>query len=233
MTKIQILQHVAFETPGFLKTLPSDSFSVSVSHVYKGDALPDSSSFDILVILGGPMNVDEHERYPWLETEKDYIRHVIDAGGKILGICLGAQLIASALGAKVTKNPHKEIGWFPINKTVSGRMCTLLNMIPDSCMALHWHGDTFDIPRNASLEVSSDACKNQLFTYNNRVIGMQFHFEATDESIDALIDNCKSELIPGMYIQDAATIKNLARENCTQSHKYLSTIIRNLINSGI
>jgi GMP synthase-like glutamine amidotransferase len=231
MTKIHILQHVPFETPGFLLNLPGDEFSVSVSHVYKGDTLPDFTSYDILVILGGPMNVDEHNLYPWLETEKEYIRRVIDAHGKILGICLGAQLIASALGAKVTKNHHKEIGWFPIKKTVSGRNCALLKNVPDSCLALHWHGDTFEIPQNAFLEVSSDACKNQLFTYNNRVIGMQFHFEATEESIDALIDNCKSELVSGMYIQDADSIQKYAREYCEHSHKYLSTIIRNLVNS--
>jgi len=211
--------------------LPGNEFSITVSHIYKGDTLPDPASYDILVILGGPMNVDEHDQYPWLETEKEYIRRVIDSQRKILGICLGAQLIASALGAQVTKNHHKEIGWFPIRKTVSGCNCKLLKNIPDSCLALHWHGDTFDIPQNAGLEISSDACKNQLFTYNDKVIGMQFHFEATEESIDALVDNCSSELIPGLYIQDANTIKHYAREYCIHSHKYLSTIIRNLVNS--
>ncbi len=232
MTKIQILQHVPFESPGFLLMLPDDEFSISVSHVYKGDTLPDHKSYDLLVILGGPMNVDEHDLYPWLESEKKYIRNVIDAQGKVLGICLGAQLIASALGAKVTKNRCKEIGWFPIRKTASGRSSTLLQNIPDSCPALHWHGDTFDIPQNASHEISSDACRNQLFTYNNRVIGMQFHFEATIKCIDALIDNCRAELVPEMYIQDADTIKQLADEYCNNSQKYLSIIIRNLICCG-
>lgn len=231
MTKIHILQHVSFETPGFLLMLPDDEFSISVSHAYKGDTLPDHKSYDLLIILGGPMNVDEHDLYPWLESEKKYIRNVIDAQGKVLGICLGAQLIASALGAKVTKNHCKEIGWFPIRKTPSGHSSKLLQNIPDSCLALHWHGDTFAIPQNASHEVSSDACTNQLFTYNNRVIGMQFHFEATKEGIDALIDNCSNELVPGTYIQDADTIKKLANEYCNLSQKYLSIIIRNLIHS--
>jgi GMP synthase-like glutamine amidotransferase len=231
MIKIHIFQNVAFETPGFLQTLPGDEYSISITHVYKGDILPDFASYDLLVILGGPMNVDECDRYPWLETVKEYIRRVIDAHGKILGICLGAQLIASALGAKVTKNHYKEIGWYPIRKTVSGSNCALLKDIPDSCLALHWHGDTFDIPQNASLEASSDACKNQLFTYNNRVIGMQFHFEATEESINALIDNCSSELVSGKYIQNADTIQEYAGMYSKDSHKYLSTIIRNLVNS--
>jgi GMP synthase-like glutamine amidotransferase len=232
MLKIHILQHVPFETPGILQTFPDNDFTSTVTHIYKGDTLPDPESYDLLVILGGPMNVDEHNLYPWLETEKEYIRRVVNAQGKILGICLGAQLIASALGAKVTKNNHKEIGWFPIRKTVSGSKCSLLKDIPDSCLAFHWHGDTFDIPQNANLEVSSDACKNQLFTFNHRVIGMQFHFEATEESIDAIIDNCKSELMPGMYIQDADTIKKYAKEYCEHSHKYLRAIIRNLVKSG-
>jgi GMP synthase-like glutamine amidotransferase len=230
MTKIHILQHVPFETPGFFSMLPAEEFSISVSNVYKGDTLPEFKSYDILVILGGPMNVDEHDLYPWLESEKEYIRRAIDAHGKILGICLGAQLIASALGARVTKNNHKEIGWFPIRKTESGCNSKLLKNIPDSCLALHWHGDTFDIPYNARHEVSSDACNNQLFTYNNRVIGMQFHFEATEESIDALIDNCGSELVTELYIQDADTIQKYAKEYCENSHKYLSAIIRNLLN---
>ncbi|NLD94363.1 MAG: type 1 glutamine amidotransferase [Fibrobacter sp.] len=229
MIKIHLLQHVPFETPGYFLTLPGDEFSISVSHIYKGDTLPDQSTYDLLVILGGPMNVDEHNLYPWLESEKEYIRNVIDTQGKVLGICLGAQLIASALGAKVTKNRYKEIGWFPIRKTASGRSSKLLQNIPDSCLALHWHGDTFDIPQNANHDVSSDACTNQLFTYNNRVIGMQFHFEATKQSIDALIDNCSSELVPGTHIQDADTIKKLADEYCNHSQKYLSIIIRNLI----
>jgi len=231
MTKIHIIQHVPFETPGFFSMLPADEFSISITHVYKGDTLPDFKSYDLLVILGGPMNVDEHDMYPWLETEKEYIRRSIDARGKILGICLGAQLIAAALGAKVTRNRYKEIGWFPIRKTESGCKSNLLKNIPDSCLTLHWHGDTFDIPYNAQHEVSSDACKNQLFTYHNRVIGMQFHFEATIESINALIDNCKAELVPGTYIQDADTIQKYASDYCASSHQYLSTIIRNLVNS--
>jgi GMP synthase-like glutamine amidotransferase len=232
MTKIHILQHVPFETPGFFSLLPNDEFSITISHVYNGDTLPDFKSYDILVILGGPMNVDEHDLYPWLESEKGYIRRSIEANGKILGICLGAQLIASALGAKVTKNSYKEIGWFPIRKTGSGCNSKLLENVPDSCLAMHWHGDTFDIPDNAQLEASSDACKNQLFTYKNRVIGMQFHFEATEQSINALIDNCGAELVSGKYIQDADTIRKYAKEHCEYSHQYLCTIIRNLVNIG-
>lgn len=161
--------------------------------------------------MGGPMGVHDLEKYHWLKEEKDFLRQVITANKPILGICLGAQLLADVLGAPVTANEEKEIGWFPVTRTcaspgragISGRLMTIL---PDSQTVFHWHGDTFALPDKGVPLDSSNACINQAFIYNERIIGLQFHLETTPESIGALIENCRAELIPAPWIQQEGEI---------------------------
>jgi len=171
------------------------------------------------------MNIYEEDKYPWLIQEKEFIKKNISEGKKVLGICLGAQLIADTLGAKVYKNQYKEIGWFPIklqkNKIFKG--------LPEIVNVLHWHGDTFELPKGAELLASSEACINQGFIYNQKVIGLQFHFEMSAPSVKVLLKNCKDELVKGKFIQTEDYLLSQP-ENFKNSEKYLYNFLNNLEN---
>jgi GMP synthase-like glutamine amidotransferase len=174
--------------------------------------LPDINTFDFLVVMGGPMGVYDEDKYTWLTPEKEFIKKSILAGKAVLGICLGAQLIAGVLGVKVYKNSNKEIGWFPVRKNTKSEAKDT-RLFPDDFLAFHWHGDTFDIPEGATRIGESDACKNQGFIYEKRLMALQFHLDTTQSGIENLIKNCGNELISGPYIQQADKIR--------QGNKYI------------
>ncbi|WP_228015003.1 type 1 glutamine amidotransferase [Synechocystis salina] len=151
------------------------------------------------------MSVNDEAAYPWLVQEKEFIRQAIAAGKPMLGICLGGQLIANALGAEVYPSAVKEIGWFPITGEANSTDLDLFQF-PPSTEVFHWHGETFDLPPGAELIASSEACQHQAFQIGRSVIGLQCHLETTPTAAQALVDNCADELIPGPFVQDAATI---------------------------
>ena len=162
----QCLQHVPFEGPAFLSSWAlARGHTLERTEVWTGADFPAPATFGGLFILGGPMNVQEEDRHPWLAPEKAFIRHAITAGKPVLGICLGAQLISVALGGTVTKNPHKEIGWFPVSLTPSGRGAALFLRFPRQFLALSWHGNRFTIPHGAVHVARSEACEWQGFVY--------------------------------------------------------------------
>jgi GMP synthase-like glutamine amidotransferase len=168
--------------------------------LFSGERLPDLSSFDWLVVTGGPMNIYQEDRYAWLAEEKEFIGRAISGGKIVLGVCLGAQLISSVLGGMVTKNRYREIGWFQVRLTEEGRASSVFSVLPDRFVALHWHGDTFSIPPGAMRVAESDACPNQAFILG-KAIGLQFHLETSPESIKRLLENCGDELAEGHYVQ--------------------------------
>ena len=174
---------------------------LSSTRFYLGHSLPALSEFDWLIVMGGPMGVHDEVQFPWLKDEKNVIRESIEAGKIVLGICLGAQLIADALGARVFKNEYREIGWFPIEKKIGVNESKLADVFPEACEVFHWHGDTFEIPAGARILASSQACPNQGFILDDRVVGLQFHLETTLESAAALIKNCRKELDGSKYVQ--------------------------------
>jgi GMP synthase-like glutamine amidotransferase len=210
--KLQILQHADFESAGSILTWASvHGITTSTSHLDKNEALPGLADFNLLVVMGGPMNVDEEKQYSWLRPEKELIRNAINRGIPTLGICLGAQLIASALGARVSQNPVKEIGWYPVEfdlQEISEPLRSdLSDVFPPSAEVFHWHGDTFDLPLGAAGFASSQGCKNQAFTLGNTVIALQFHLEATPESIEDLIQNGAGDLKPGPFVAPTENIR--------------------------
>lgn len=197
--KLHWLQHVPFEGLGYIQQWAEPKgFDISCTRLFADEQLPAVERFDWLVVMGGPMGIYDHEEHPWLVSEKEFIKASIDADKIVLGICLGAQLIADVLGARVYPGPQKEIGWFPIRRAEGAP-----EIIPEELTAFHWHGDTFYIPHGAIRIASSDACKNQGFVYNDRVVALQFHLETTPESMDALIENCRHELVDAPFIQTA------------------------------
>ncbi len=205
---IYYLQHVAFEGLGSIeKWARNHRRGVSAIRLYENGVLPEPEQLDALVVLGGPMSIDEDAKYPWLVEEKRFIERAIKHEVPILGICLGAQLLAHVLGAKVYPNSEKEIGWFPVNRTVAANAHTLASVLPEKMEVFHWHGDTFDVPDSAVQLYRSEVCENQAFVYNKNIVGLQFHLETTPASLDSLINHCSEQLTDEPYIQTADTMR--------------------------
>lgn len=197
--RIHYFQHVPFEGLGSIATWTIHrGYALSATKFYQNDPLPSLQNFDWLVVMGGPMNIYEEDKYPWLTEEKKLIEQAITNNKTVLGICLGAQLIADVLGARVYQGEHKEIGWFPIEATTSSN---IWQGIPSKMTVFHWHGDTFDTPPGTTRLAFSEGCPNQAFSYRDRVLGLQFHLESTPESVEQIIANCRDDLVPGKYIQ--------------------------------
>lgn len=199
------LQHVPFEGLGSIESwLTSQKFELTSTKFFKSEQLPDPGDVDLLIIMGGSMSVNDESEIPWLVEEKQFIRDCIKRDKSVLGICLGAQLIASALGSRVYPNPVKEIGWFPIEGLLSHEGRTF--SFPPTHEVFHWHGETFDLPEGAYLLARSEGCENQAFQLGHSVIGLQFHLEMTPESVREIISNCRDELIPAKYVQSEESI---------------------------
>jgi GMP synthase (glutamine-hydrolysing) len=211
MKKLRIhnLQHVPYEGLGSIEEWISESgHSLTSTRFFESPALPAMSDFDWLIIMGGGMNVNDEKQYPWLADEKKFIRQSIDAGKTVLGICLGSQLISAALGARVYPNKEKEIGWFDIELTCFAKTDKIFFDMGSPLRVFHWHGDTFDLPKNAIHLAYSKGCKNQAYIYKDRVLALQFHPEQTPDSLRQMIENGREELMTGKYIQTEKEISD-------------------------
>ena len=227
--RIHTLQHVAFEGLGSIGQWINDQgHQLTLTRLYAGDALPQPDAIDRLIIMGGPMNIYEDEQYPWLTGEKALIRTVIDAGKSAVGICLGAQLLADALGSPVFAGPEKEIGWLPITFTEAGKKTALLSGLPDQATVFHWHGDTFNLPPGAVHLAESAGCRQQAFLYDNRILGLQCHLESTPETVQKILAHCHDELVPGRYIQTAAEIAGASPERYQHINSLMATLLTRL-----
>ena len=201
---LQCLQHVPFENPGSICGWAEKAgHSLAVTALYDGQPLPDLAALDLLVVLGGPMNIYEEDRYPWLAAEKRFVEKAVGAGKAVLGICLGAQLWANVLAAKVFANAHREIGWFPIEKTEAAKADPAAAFLPQHTEVFHWHGDTFELPAGALHLARSTGCEHQGFVFAERVVGLQFHLETLPELADDLILHCSDDIVPGPFVQSA------------------------------
>ena len=217
-------QHVAFEGLGSIEPwLKKAGYEITSTRFFEAPELPDLKKIDLLVVMGGPMSVNDEHKFQWLVAEKQFIRDAINKGKPVLGICLGAQLIANVLGARVYRNPVKEIGWFPIYGIATNDKFTF--EFPESIKVFHWHGETFDLPAGATRLVKSDACENQAFQFGPSVIGMQFHLETTPEAAQNLVSNCRDELIPARYIQ---TEKEILAAN-SERYKSVNDLMDNVL----
>jgi GMP synthase-like glutamine amidotransferase len=205
--RIQVLQHVPFEGPaGIAHWAAQHGHPLTIAHLYRGDPPPALDTFDRLVVMGGPMGIYDEQDHPWLAVEKAFLDRTIAAGKSIVGVCLGAQLLADRLGVRVSRNAHKEIGWFPIELTAEALSDPVFGPLGPGLTVYHWHGDTFALPPGATHLARSAACAHQAFLHGGRVLGLQFHLETTAESLAALAANCAGEIVPGPYVQDAATM---------------------------
>jgi len=214
--RAHFLQHVPFEGLGSIEQwLRAAGYAITGTRFFDDPALPDPASIDLLVVMGGPMSVNDEAALAWLVPEKRFVRAAIESGLPVLGVCLGAQLIASAMGARVHPGRQKEIGWFPVHAVPAAAQpvgaaakppAPDAFVFPASIDVFHWHGETFDLPAGAVHLARSDACENQAFQLGRSVIGLQFHLETTPQSALAMLEHCRDELQPGPTVQDEATI---------------------------
>ncbi|TAL74446.1 MAG: type 1 glutamine amidotransferase [Rhodanobacter sp.] len=202
--RVRVFQHVPFEGLGSIADwLATRQAAVATTRFDLAPRLPAAESFDLLVVLGGPMGVNDEAELPWLAAEKRFIGAAVRAGTPVLGVCLGAQLIASALGARVYRGTHQEIGWFPVTACAHAGDTFAF---PPTLDAFHWHGDTFELPSGAIQLARSAACAQQALQFGARCIGLQCHLETTPANAQTMVEHCRHELVPAPYVQDAATI---------------------------
>lgn len=222
--QVCVLQHVPFETLGNIQDwLENKGATICYCRLFAGDRLPAPDDFDLFIILGGPMSVND-EQYPWLIDEKACVRALVQSGKPVLGVCLGAQLIAAAMGSRIYQNDTKEIGWFDIELTDANVNPFAL---PTQMRVFHWHGETFDLPAGAQLLACSQVCKNQVFLLGERVAGLQCHLETTLENAKNMVLHCADELSEqdGKYIQSADTILSATDKDYLLLKDWMSQIL--------
>jgi GMP synthase (glutamine-hydrolysing) len=205
--RIHVLQHAAFESPANIEVWAREKgFTVTKTFFFDEPVkVPTIDSFDFLVVMGGPMGVNDDQKFPWLKVERKLIEDALSSKKKILGVSLGAQLVAQALGAQVFANKHKEIGWYPV-EAVSGTGL-FKDEIPSPLLVFHWHGDTFSLPSGAEHFMRSPLCENQAFIWSDNVLALQFHLEVQPENVRDFVAHCRKELSEGgPFVQRAESI---------------------------
>jgi len=192
---VLIMKHIEIEGPGLIEyCLKQGNIFYQILNLSTAAHFPKLDDFTHIILLGGPMNVHEEDRYPFLREEDLFIKEAIQRGKTILGICLGAQLIAKALGAKVFKSPVKEIGWYDVSLTDEGSKDPFFSYLPKTFPVFQWHEDTFEIPKVGKLIVTSNFVPHQAFRYGEKVYGLQFHLEVTEEMIQEWMRTYEEEL---------------------------------------
>lgn len=228
--RVHWFQHVPFEGLGSIEPwLLERGHELTVTRFQHwgspdGDArLPSLEAVDLLIAMGGPMSVHDTARHPWLVEEQRCLAAAIARGLPVLGICLGAQLIASALGARVLRNPQPEIGWFPLQALAAPAHSPLA--LPPSLPVFHWHGETFELPPNAVPLARSAACACQGFLLGTSVVGLQFHLETTPAAARALVEHCGEELVEGPFVQSATEILDAPPQRYQTCQAVLDTLL--------
>lgn len=247
---VLVFQHVPFEDLGAMAPwLDEHGARVQVIHQYEPDSglLPELSAVDLVIVLGGPMSVHDTTKYPWLDAEKAYIRSALHAKTPMLGLCLGAQLIAEQLSATVQKNHLPEIGWWPVYwhraaqsiwpEQLSAMIptaedpvaLTVAHSIEEVTRVFHWHGETFDLPDEAQSIAHSQACANQGFMYRNHVVGLQFHLEMTPDTVARLLREGADDLIESPYVATEQQIKSEPPETYAINQRFMSELLEFLV----
>jgi len=216
---ISVLQHAAFEGPGEIAAWAErHGHTLRAHHLYRGETLPGLGDFDLLVVMGGEMNIYQYRDWPWLKPESALIRSALAQDKKVVGICLGAQLIADALGARVFQNAEHELGWLPITWTPEA-IAEYLGLL-ESPTVLHWHGDTFDLPAGATRLASSEACPEQGFFIPGKCLALQFHMEVDPTLVREYVAG-QGTWPNGRFVQEPKMILDKAEMHCSVNRQLL------------
>jgi GMP synthase (glutamine-hydrolysing) len=199
---IHFILHASFEKPGYIDTwIAKNGYTSSATSPYKGERLPSGDDFDFLIIMGGPQSPTNLTEFPYLKDEIYFTQKAIENNKSILGICLGAQIIGEALGAKTDRSPHKEVGAFPISLTPDGLLDPIFKHFPQQFEVMHWHNDMPGVPDAAVILAESAGCPRQVVRYGEKIYGLQCHLEMTPELIKEMLEHCKEDLRPSLYTQ--------------------------------
>ena len=220
--RIHCLQHVPFESPGYIASwCDRRGHELVATRLYADEPLPRGEDVEALVVMGGPMGVHDDAAHPWMKGEKHLIASVLEAEKRVFGVCLGAQMIANVSGARVYRNRFQEIGWFPVEATREG---VFRLELPGQFPAFHWHGDTFQLPAGAVNVARTDACEHQMFVVGERVIGVQFHLEVMPSDVASMCAHAGHDLPEGPYVQAADKMRNFT-EAYESSHQLMVSLL--------
>ncbi|WP_420001866.1 type 1 glutamine amidotransferase [Acinetobacter sp. LF10] len=237
--RVHYFQHIAGEGFGscydYLKAhqakiTATEFFALPVDLSLELEALPHIDEVDLLIIMGGTMSVNDEANYPWLKLEKRWLRRYLSAGKPAIGLCLGGQLIANALGASVSRNQHQELGWMDVGRV--SHVPENYFQIPDKLNIMQWHSETFEIPRGGVRLAENKVCQNQMYQIGRNVLGFQFHPEMTPHALQLLIENEEdSAVFNGKYVQPIAELKKTIKSKFEQGNQLLNQAIEYVVNA--
>ena len=237
--RVHYFQHIAGEGFGscydYLKAhqakiTATEFFALPVDLSLELEALPDIDEVDLLIIMGGTMSVNDEANYPWLKLEKRWLRRYLSAGKPAIGLCLGGQLIANALGASVSRNQYQELGWMDVVRV--SHVPENYFQIPEKINIMQWHSETFEIPRGGVRLAQNNVCQNQMYQIGRNVLGFQFHPEMTPHALQLLIENEEdSAVFNGEYVQPIAELKKTIKSKFEQGNQLLNRAIEYVVNA--
>ena len=237
--RVHYFQHIAGEGFGscydYLKAhqakiTATEFFALPVDLSLELEALPHIDEVDLLIIMGGTMSVNDEANYPWLKLEKRWLRRYLSAGKPAIGLCLGGQLIANALGASVSRNQHQELGWMDVGRV--SHVPENYFQIPDKLNIMQWHSETFEIPRGGVRLAENKVFQNQMYQIGRNVLGFQFHPEMTPHALQLLIENEEdSAVFNGQYVQPIAELKKTIKSKFEQGNQLLNQAIEYVVNA--
>ncbi|MDF2415994.1 type 1 glutamine amidotransferase [Acinetobacter beijerinckii] len=237
--RVHYFQHIAGEGFGscynFLKAhkakiTATEFFALPVDLPLELEALPRVDEVDLLIIMGGTMSVNDEANYPWLKLEKRWLRRYLAAGKPAIGLCLGGQLIANALGAAVSRNTFQELGWMDVGR--ASHIPENYFQIPEKINIMQWHSETFEIPKGGVRLAENDICRNQLYQIGRNVLGFQFHPEITPHALQLLIENEEDMAVfNGQYVQPISDLKKSIQAKFEQGNQLLNRAIEYVVNA--
>ena len=225
--KILGLVHTTFEKLGCIENwVKQRGYTLDKVSPYKGETLPDINGYDFLIIMGGPQSPLYLDKYPYLIDEIAAIKQALSKHKRILGVCLGSQLIAEALGAKTEQSPHREIGMHLVELSDEAKQDPVFRHFPKKFEVMHWHNDMPGLAKDAVLLAKSVGCPRQAFRYGDRVYGFQCHFEFTQPLLHGMLENCVGDLVEkGKYI---STVKDILEADCSGINAKMEMVLNYL-----
>jgi len=227
--KILCISHASFEKLGYIETWANKkNHIIRKVNPYRGETLPKIDDFDFIIIMGGPQSTLQIEDAPYLVDEIEFIKEALKLNKCILGICLGAQLVAEASGAKTKPSPHQEVGMYLVELLDDAKKDPVFQHFPNKFEAMHWHYDMPGLPEGAALLARSEGCPRQAFCYGDRIYGLQFHFEMTESLLAGMVENCLSDLVEkGKYVRP---VKEILETDCSEINLKLENVLEYLSN---